>query len=264
MPPIDKSFLKGSVFLALFISVVASAVAQGSKPQWDISVGYGLALPVGDFRQAAPAKSLQPTPSGTSGQVIYYLRGIAKDGNSYATNGQFGTLDINYHLGGHWLTALSLHHSRNPVNAQPFYNYMNTIQVAKMEVISNNDYNVTAWSVGFGYEFHYKQFRLTLTPVIGQAFISSPDYVFEWYTYPFFFDVTKLSNSVLLGLHGNIGYKVGLRFYTSIKFDFDSANFDYTVKMHSPGTTPLLIDDRITYRVFKLGLTFGIRFARPY
>lgn len=234
-------------------------LGQVRKSKWDLSVSYGLALPVGDYKQTAPAKSLETVPSGTPGQFIYYLRGIAKDGNSYATNGQFGTFDINYHIGEHWLMAASLHHSRNSVNAQPFYDYMNTIQIVKIALISNNDYNVTALSVGFGYDIYYKQFRLTLTPVIGQASISSPDYIFEWYTYPYFFDVTKLSNSLLLGLHGKIGYEVNSRFYTSIKFDFDSANFDYTLKKHSPGTTPSLIDDRITYRLVKLGLTFGIR-----
>lgn len=239
---------------------MTSSIAQDLKPKWDISVSYGLALPIGDFKQTAPAKNLVAIPSGTPGQFNYYLYGIAKDGNSYATNGQFGTLEIKYHIGKHWLMAASLHHTRNSVNAQPFYDYMNAIQIVKMALISNNDYNVTALSVGFGYNIYHKKFRLTLTPVIGQASISSPDYVFEWYTYPFIFDVTKLSNSLLLGLHGNIGYKFGSRFYSSIKIDFDSANFDYTVKRRSPGTTFLFIDDRITYRIFKLGLTFGMRF----
>lgn len=221
----------------MIILVVPSSIAQDRKSKWDISVSYGLALPVGDFKQTAPAKNIQVVPSSTPGVLNYYLYGIAKDGNSYATNGRFGAFDINYHIGEHWLIAASLHYSRNSVNAQPFYDYMNAIQITNMALISNNDYNVTAWSTGFGYEFHYKKFRLILTPVIGQARISSPDYIFEWYTYPWFFDVTKLSNSILLGLHGKIGYKVNSRFYTSIKFDFDSANFDYSVKRHSPGTT---------------------------
>lgn len=259
MPPIVKSILKISLLITLIISVVSYSSAQNRKLKWDISVSYGVALPVGGFEKIAPAKNLVAIPSGIAGQFNYYLYGIAKDGNSYATNGQFGSFEIKYHIGKHWLLATSLHHTRNSVNAQPFYDYINAIQIAKVTFISNNDYNVTAFSVGFGYNIYHKNFRLTLTPVIGQASISSPDYVFEWYTYPFIFDVTKLSNSLLLGLHGNIGYKFGSRFYTSLKVDFDSANFDYTVKRRSPGTTFLFIDDRITYRIFKLGLTFGMR-----
>ncbi|MEJ7645338.1 MAG: hypothetical protein WKF87_12150 [Chryseolinea sp.] len=237
-----------------------SSIAQDRKSKWDISVSYGVALPVGDFKQTAPAKNIEVVPSSTPGVLNYYLYGIAKDGNSYATNGQFGALDVNYHIGHHWLMSLALHHSRNSVNTQSFYDYANTILIAKVAMVSNKDNNVTAWSVGFGYEFYHRQLRLTLTPVIGQAGISSPDYVFEWFTYPYYFDVVKLSNSLLLGLHGKIGYEVNSKFYTSIKFDFDSANFNYTVKMHSPGTNFLFIDDRITYRIFKLGLTFGMSF----
>lgn len=244
----------------MVISTVSGSTAQDRKSKWDISVSYGLALPVGDFKQTAPAKNMEVIPSSPSGQIYYSVYGIAKDGNSYATNGQFGALDLNYRIGSHWLVALAVHHSRNSVDAHSFYNYANTLLIAKVAMISNNDYNVTAWSVGFGYRFNHKRLQLKLTPVIGQANISSPDYIFEWYTYPFFFDVTKLSNSLLLGLHGNIGYNFGSRVYTSVKVDFDAANFDYTVKVHSPGINFRFQDDTITYRLLKIGLALGIQF----
>lgn len=251
--------MKISFCVILIAFNVGYCIAQDRKSNWDISVSYGLALPVGDFKQTAPAKNIDVVPSSTPGVFNFYLYGIAKDGNSYATNGQFSALNVNYYIARHWLMGVALHHSRNSVNTQSFYDYANTVLIAKVAMVSNNDYNVTAWSAGVGYEFCHKQFRLTLTPVIGQASISSPDYIFEWFTYPYFFDVTKLNNSLLLGLHGNVVYRQGPRFYSAIKFDFDSANFDYTVKMHSPGTNFLFLDDRITYRIFKLGLTFGMR-----
>ena len=253
--------MKTSLIITLIFSVALGSMAQDRKPKWDISVSYGLALPIGDFKQTAPAKSMKGFLSSTSGpgQFYYDVFGIAKDGNSYATSGQFGALSVNYHIGRQWLMALAIHHSRNSVNTQPFYDYINTVVFPKVSMVSNNDYNVTAWSTGFGYEFYHKQFRLTLIPVIGQAEISSPDYSFEWFTYPWNFDVIKLGTSLLLGLHGNIGYKFGSRFYTALKADFDSANFEYKIIRRSPGTTYLFLDDRITYRLLKIGLTVGIR-----
>lgn len=114
----------------MILFVVLGSNAQDRKSKWDVSVSYGLALPVGDFKQSAPAKNIEVVPSGTPGRFNYYMLGIAKDGNSYATNGQFGALDVNYHIGRHWLMALALHHSRNSVNAQPFYDYANTVLIA--------------------------------------------------------------------------------------------------------------------------------------
>ena len=183
--------MKTSLIITLIFSVALGSMAQDRKPKWDISVSYGLALPIGDFKQTAPAKSMKGFLSSTSGpgQFYYDVFGIAKDGNSYATSGQFGALSVNYHIGRQWLMALAIHHSRNSVNTQPFYDYINTVVFPKVSMVSNNDYNVTAWSTGFGYEFYHKQFRLTLIPVIGQAEISSPDYSFEWFTYPWNYDV---------------------------------------------------------------------------
>lgn len=252
--------MKISLIIVLIVSVVPYSIAQKRKRNWDISVSYGFAIPVGGFKKVAPAKDIEAVPYGTSGQVYYNVYGVPKDGNSYATNGQFGSLDVRYHIDQHWLATLAIHQSKNAVNTEAFLNYASKVVVPPITAYSNNDYNVTAWSAGFGYEFNINQFHITLIPVIGQASISSPDYIFEWYTYPFFFDVTELNNSLLLGLHGNINFKFRSRFYASLKADFDSANFDYTVKMHSPGTNFLFLDDRITYRLLKIGLTFGVRF----
>ncbi len=240
--------MKILLLTCILFSICTYSIAQQEKiPRWAIAFTYGLAVPIGSFSKVAPEKSITTNSFG-----------FDKEGNSAAINGQFISLDFIYHLSHHWIATLNAHHSINSVNTKPVLDYINNIYDPDFSSIHNSDYRVTSLAIGPGYKFYFKKLSFTLTPLIGIAKISPPDYNFEFLTTQYSFAVSDLTGSIMLGVNCNINYQINSKFYIGLKVDFNSANFDYTVPQRIAGSNPSTKSDKISYRLLKTGLTFGI------
>lgn len=248
--------MKISLFLISFSFVILSFGQETGVPKWGVSISYGLGIPVGGFRKVAPIKSVYYNSISN----LYHLNGFDKDGNSAALNGQFVAFNSTYSLSNGWFFVLEGHFSQNAVNTKPVFNYLNSVLNPDFTAATNKDDKVTAVMVGIGHHFHLNNFNFSIVPVVGIAKIGSPDYSFTWFNAPFNFDVIELKNSPLFGLNSNVMYRMGSKFHIAIKMDFNSANFDYTTYLRSPGVNPFIKEDRVTYRLLKIGLTIGFRF----
>jgi hypothetical protein len=246
-------------FCFAFVFLSSSLFAQPTKLKWDVSLSYGFAIPVGGFSKFDPEKSLLTTVSG--GQSRTGLIGFFKENNSYAKQGQFISLKVTYQFTRHWFASAVAIHSTNAVNTSAFFDYVNSLAFPPLTQLTNEDYRVSGWAVGGGYSFRYRRVSFSVAPLVGQAVIASPSYFFEWFGYPWDWQVIGLTDSPLLGFNGNISISSRRQAYTSLKIDYTTANFGYRINLKTPGLpAPYVKDDVITYRLLSVGITVGYKF----
>ena len=235
--------MKILLLTCILFSICTFSTAQQEKiPRWAVAVTYGLAVPIGSFSKVAPEKSITPNSFG-----------FDKEDNSAAINGQFISLDFIYHLRRHWIATLNAYHSVNSVNTKPILDYINNIYDPDFSSIHNSDYRVNSLAIGLGYKIYSKKLNFTLTPLLGVAKISPPDYNFQFLSTQYSFAASDLTNSLMFGVNCNINYQINSKFYIGLKVDFNSANFDYTVPQRIAGSNPSNESDKVSYRLLKTG-----------
>jgi hypothetical protein len=251
--------------LLVFVTCSLNLNGQSKNQHWDISVGYGLSLPVGAFKKVTPEKSLAYFNDHQD------INGFDKDGNSAAQNGSSALVKVDYWFQRSWGIMLHVGYTKNAVNTQPATDYVNDwiVNVLPNQTLAfiQEDYKVLTTSIGIGYNFSKNRFIFSLYPSIGLAMLSSPEYVMTrqaqnyptpaLYTYSI--DESKIY-APLFGLNGAILYDVSSHFFVGLDAAYNHANFEYVWTMKSPGIDPYSRTDKVTYRTVQLIGKVGFRF----
>jgi len=251
--------------LLIFVTCSLRLHGQSKNQQWDISVGYGLSLPVGAFKKVTPEKSLAYFNDRQD------TNGFDKDGNSAAQNGTSALVKLNYQLHRSWGIMLQVGYTKNAVNTQPATDYVNDwiVNVLPNQTLAfiQEDYRVLTTSLGAGYNFYKNRFTFSLYPSIGLAMLSSPEYVMtrQAQNYPspavytYRIDESKI-NAPLFGKNGAILYDINSHFFAGLDAAYNHANFEYEWTMKAPGIDPYSRTDKVTYRTAQIIGRVGFRF----
>lgn len=253
-----------NLIILFFITYSIDLHAQTKNKKLDISVAYGLSLPVGAYKKINPEKSIAyfsdfPEPSG-----------FHKDGNSAAKNGSYTSLMFNYQFHRMWGLHLIGGYNRNSVDTEATLTYINKIMSEFnpnfVFSLGSNDYDVWSLSVGPTCNVELGRFAIQIQPTIGIAWLGSPDYTITGegdpqrpipYSYVVNEDEIK---SPIFGLAGKVNYNLNARFYVGGEIVYNYVNFEYTWTRKAPGFSYLYGSDNVTYRTVQIGVRGGFRF----
>ena len=249
------------IFLLLFLPAKGQ---EASKKRWDVSVSYGLALPLDGFSKVTPEKSIIYTPLGTP-----QLNGLYKRNNSSAKPGYYLSVNTSYNVSKKIAISLEVGRAVNEVNVAPINDFVKLLFPSGAEFVQDS-YRTSFILPGISYFHKLLAWELTLTQKIGVGILDFPDYridLIDPNTGLVFATVKDEGNkpasvAVMAGWNLAGRYSVNQHIFVGVDMGLSLANFIYNfqLRMVPGGSTTIYFSDAVTYRQANLGLRVGYRF----
>ena len=227
MNPSLKNLLSLIIFLLLFQHVKAQ---DSKKKQWDISIGYGLAIPVGGFQKVAQDNYFE------YGSGAALSTGFDKKNNSAARLGYVISLVARYAISNKFDVTLDIGHAINSVNVESINNSWNATFAPNQFETVQKDYATKYVLPGIGYTVKWSNWELNFSQQIGIAILAFPEYHIDFLSFPrpssFKNELPESDiQSLMLGWKIQGSYKIRSRFLAGVDLTYSTADFNY--KVHS-------------------------------